>query len=172
MKRVSGCRCSAAERAAITINLCVDFVAPPSRNSGCGTHWCRISQAGGTQCVWLVGAAGDVLLRNSCDGSGLPMQARPRCGRLGLRVTLNLVMTTATAHATPAHHDMTQFTQPLFADHAFLMAGWRRDVLLQWAKHGALFPSLRTRSCLRSSSARGVPSCIACRTCTRTRLSA
>ncbi|BDC45060.1 hypothetical protein PTKU15_83570 [Paraburkholderia terrae] len=33
---------------------------------------------------------------------------------------------------------MTEFTQSLFADHAFLPEGWCRDVLLQWDKHGAL----------------------------------
>ncbi|MPW19187.1 formimidoylglutamate deiminase [Paraburkholderia sp. CNPSo 3157] len=33
---------------------------------------------------------------------------------------------------------MTQATQSLFADHAFLPEGWRRDVLLQWDAHGAL----------------------------------
>ncbi|SEI38324.1 formimidoylglutamate deiminase [Paraburkholderia diazotrophica] len=33
---------------------------------------------------------------------------------------------------------MTQATQSLFADHAFLPEGWRRNVLLQWNAHGAL----------------------------------
>jgi formimidoylglutamate deiminase len=33
---------------------------------------------------------------------------------------------------------MTQFTQSLFADHAFLLEGWRRNVLLQRDEHGAL----------------------------------
>ncbi|MEM5437377.1 formimidoylglutamate deiminase [Paraburkholderia diazotrophica] len=33
---------------------------------------------------------------------------------------------------------MTQATQSLFADHAFLPEGWRRNVLLQWDAHGAL----------------------------------
>ena len=33
---------------------------------------------------------------------------------------------------------MTQATQSLFADHAYLPEGWRRDVLLQWDAQGAL----------------------------------
>ncbi|SIT49924.1 Formiminoglutamic iminohydrolase [Paraburkholderia piptadeniae] len=33
---------------------------------------------------------------------------------------------------------MTQATQSLFADHAFLPEGWRHNVLLQWDAHGAL----------------------------------
>ncbi|ALP62620.1 MULTISPECIES: formimidoylglutamate deiminase [Paraburkholderia] len=33
---------------------------------------------------------------------------------------------------------MTQATQSLFADHAYLPEGWRRNVLLQWDAHGAL----------------------------------
>jgi formimidoylglutamate deiminase len=34
--------------------------------------------------------------------------------------------------------NMTQATQSLFADHAYLPEGWRRDVLLQWDAQGAL----------------------------------
>jgi formimidoylglutamate deiminase len=33
---------------------------------------------------------------------------------------------------------MTQATQSLFADHAYLPEGWRRNVLLQWDAQGAL----------------------------------